>query len=108
MQCVCAVRAHTRTHTLRVRAHALRRVRRSPRAEYSGYPPQYRRTSAPPPHMRTARARAAYSTVSFASELIQLPIVPVKRFEARSLRSTARAHERTDRRSGPCRAFPPR
>ena len=57
--------------------------------------------------MRTARAGAAYSTVSFASELIQLPIVPVKRFALRSLRSTARAHERTDRRSGPCRAFLP-
>ena len=37
-----------------------------------------------------ARGRA-YSHVSFASEPIQLPIVPVKPFELRSLRSTARA-----------------
>ena len=104
---VCAVRAHTRTHTLRVRTRTAHGAPQPPTRRVLQYPPQYRRTSAPPPHMRTARARAAYRYVSFASELIQLPIVPVKRFEPSPLRSTARAHERTDRRSGPCRAFPP-
>ena len=103
MRGVCAVSAHTRTHTLRVRTH-----RAAPTRRVLQYPPQYRRTSAPPPHTRTARAGTAYRYVSFASELIQLPIVPVKRFALSALRSTARAHERTDRRSGPCRAFPPR
>ena len=42
-----------------------------------------------------ARARA-YKSASFASEPIQLPIVPVKPFDFRALRSTARARERTD------------
>jgi hypothetical protein len=49
----------------------------------------------------------AYKSVSFASEPIQPPIVPVKPFEPRELRSTARARERTDSAgAGPRRAFP--
>jgi hypothetical protein len=53
-----------------------------------------------------ARARA-YKSVSFASEPIQPPIVPVKPFEPRELRSTARARERTDSAGArPRRAFP--
>ena len=53
-----------------------------------------------------ARARA-YKSVSFASEPIQLPIVPVKPFEPSPLRSTARARERTDSAGArPRRAFP--
>jgi hypothetical protein len=45
--------------------------------------------------------------VSFASEPIQLPIVPVKPFEPRELRSTARARGRTDSAGArPRRAFP--
>ena len=55
-----------------------------------------------------ARGRA-YSHVSFASEPIQLPIVPVKRFEPSPLRSTARARERTDSAErGRARPSPPR
>ena len=42
-----------------------------------------------------ARGRA-HKRLSFASEPIQLPIVPVKPFEPRSLRSTACARERTE------------
>ncbi len=53
-----------------------------------------------------ARARA-YKPVSFASEPIQPPIVPVKPFETRLLRSAARARERTDSAGArPRRAFP--
>jgi hypothetical protein len=45
--------------------------------------------------------------VSFASEPIQPPIVPVKPFVSRLLRGAARARERTDSAGArPRRAFP--
>ena len=97
--------AHARLHT---RMHTAQVGPQPPRAEYSSTPRSTAALVRTPPRTRTARERAAYRYVSFASELIQLPIVPFKRFEPSPLRSTARAHQRTDRRSGPCRAFPPR
>ena len=79
---------HTRTHAHSELAHAEpRRWHPSPHAacvlEYpQRYPPQERARAAPGVPPMHARGRA-HKTVSFASEPIQLPIVPVKRFEPR-------------------------
>ena len=109
-------RVYLRAHTRCTRTHRLaRRAGRTAAphgAEYSSTPTQYppqecacAAAAVPPVH---ARARA-YKPASFASEPIQPPIVPVKPFEPRELRSAARARERTDlaerRRAGPS---PPR
>ncbi len=98
--------AHTHTYARRTAQVAPQPARRRVLQYPQQYPPRECACAAPAVPPVHARARA-YKNVSFASEPIQPPIVPVKPFVSRELRSTTRARERTDSAAArPRRAFP--